>query len=284
MSKNTNTSFLKSFIKNTYGIGQVKGMFLTKNCGINVRINSQKIKTKQLNEINKKTQLITTGKKLKDKIKNTVSFLIKTKTYKGIRHKLKYPARGQRTHTNAKTKKNLNIKKKSKSLKFWSKNKLRVSKIKLRSRKIFKNKPYIINPYFQKINVESISSTFSKKISIKVTPNNVFCTLKNITKEKTIKIGSSGKYNVKTSKKTLRYSTKIIVGSFLEEIKNELQTKKLIVDLIGPIRIRKAILKQLSKYIRKSSTILNVQDKKCFNGCRPPKKRRKKQKGLRIFK
>jgi ribosomal protein S13 len=32
-------------------------------------------------------------------------FLSKIKTYKGVRHKLGYPVRGQRTHTNAKTKK-----------------------------------------------------------------------------------------------------------------------------------------------------------------------------------
>lgn len=105
MLKNTNTSFLKNFIKNTYGVGQVKGIIITKSSGVNIRINSKTLKTKQLNEINKKTKSLIIGKKLKDKIKNSISFLIKTKTYTGIRHKLKFPARGQRTHTNAKTKK-----------------------------------------------------------------------------------------------------------------------------------------------------------------------------------
>ena len=45
------------------------------------------------------------GKSLKKKIKDNIDFIIKQKTFKGIRHKLGYPALGQRTHTNAKTKK-----------------------------------------------------------------------------------------------------------------------------------------------------------------------------------
>jgi ribosomal protein S13 len=46
-------------------------------------------------------------KKLKTELKEIDLFSKKIKTYKGIRNKLKYPARGQRTHTNAKTKKKL---------------------------------------------------------------------------------------------------------------------------------------------------------------------------------
>ena len=49
-------------------------------------------------------------KNLKGKTYEFIEFLIKTRTYKGVRHKLKYPARGQRTHTNAKTSKKKKIK------------------------------------------------------------------------------------------------------------------------------------------------------------------------------
>ena len=35
---------------------------------------------------------------------------------------------------------------------------------------------------------------------------------------------------------------------------------------------------------RQKHILINIQSKKCFNGCRPAKKKRKKQKGLRIFK
>ena len=44
-----------------------------------------------------------------DYIKSLNKLIKKIKTYKGIRHKLKYPCRGQRTHTNAKTVKKLLI-------------------------------------------------------------------------------------------------------------------------------------------------------------------------------
>jgi small subunit ribosomal protein S13 len=44
---------------------------------------------------------------LKTKIRRVVNFYVKLKNYKGIRHNLGYPVRGQRTHTNAKTRKKI---------------------------------------------------------------------------------------------------------------------------------------------------------------------------------
>jgi small subunit ribosomal protein S13 len=40
-------------------------------------------------------------------IKESINYLKKLKSFKGIRHKLGYPCRGQRTHTNARTAKKL---------------------------------------------------------------------------------------------------------------------------------------------------------------------------------
>ena len=114
--------------------------------------------------------------------------------------------------------------------------------------------------------------------------NNVFCTLKNCFNNKTIQVGSAGKYKVKTSKKTLKFSCKIIVGFFLREIRQDLSSKKILINLTGPITLRKSLIEQVTKSIKGNSVTLNVNQKKCFNGCRPPKKRRKKQKGLRLFK
>jgi len=48
--------------------------------------------------------------------------------------------------------------------------------------------------------------------------------------------------------------------------------------------MKKPILEVISINLKDKNIILDVKGKKCFNGCRPPKKRRKKQKGLRIFK
>jgi small subunit ribosomal protein S13 len=63
------------------------------------------LKIRQQIAIDKRLKAIQYVKKYKDSIKNNIIFLSKIKTYKGVRHKLGYPVRGQRTHTNAKTKK-----------------------------------------------------------------------------------------------------------------------------------------------------------------------------------
>jgi len=92
-------------IQNTFGIGYKKTHQLLKWSGLNIRVNPKSLKNQQLNKINKQITSYKTGKLLKDEIYEFIEFLIKTRTYKGIRHKLKYPTRGQRTHTNAKTSK-----------------------------------------------------------------------------------------------------------------------------------------------------------------------------------
>jgi ribosomal protein S11 len=185
-----------------------------------------------------------------------------------------------------KQKKNWGFKKKKT---YFSKNILRKetqqSKFKIRKRKIFKNKLQTLNPTFQQlVTSKKFKKIFPKRLNIRITSNNVFCTLKNIKEKKILFVGSSGIYKVKTSKKTLRYSTKVIVGYFLKKIKKGLNSKRFFVNIIAPIRIRKAVIKQLAKFFKKSSLIVNAENKKCFNGCRPKKKKRKKQKGLRIFK
>jgi small subunit ribosomal protein S13 len=49
---------------------------------------------------------------LKNEINKNIKKLKKIKAYKGFRHKLKLPVRGQRTKTNAKTRKKIKLKKK----------------------------------------------------------------------------------------------------------------------------------------------------------------------------
>ena len=62
----------------------------------------QKIEAERL-RLNIEAEKSTNNLKLKHQ-KEIFEFLFKIRTYRGVRHKLKYPARGQRTHTNAKTK------------------------------------------------------------------------------------------------------------------------------------------------------------------------------------
>ena len=88
-----------------YGIVKNKICELLKCVGSNLRKHPKKFKLKQQAEIEKKVNRVIHGKKYKDSIKENIVFLSKIKSYKGVRHKLGYPVRGQRTHTNAKTKK-----------------------------------------------------------------------------------------------------------------------------------------------------------------------------------
>jgi ribosomal protein S11 len=152
---------------------------------------------------------------------------------------------------------------------------------KSRLRNVFKNKLYEFNSNFQAL---KNLTRLSKIINIKINPNNIFCTLKSLNKKKILSVGSSGKYKIKTSKKTLRFSTKAVLNSFLNEIRNKLISKEIFITVISPIRIRKSIFKQLTKYFRKKVLILHIDGKKCFNGCRPKKKKRKKQKSFQMFK
>jgi|TARA_B110000908_G_C10079105_1_gene368734 ribosomal protein S11 len=181
----------------------------------------------------------------------------------------------------------LKLKKKLKHKKPISKNLYKFNASKrykkfLRIRKSFKWKCQFSNPTFRKVSSKNLSNSFYKHLNIKVKSNNVFCTLVN--KNKMVYVTSSGKCGTKTSKKTLRYSSKVVIQSFFDNIKPYLNQSKFLVNIIGPKKIRKSILEQFSNNLKGKDLIINVKGKKCFNGCRPPKKIRKKQKRLRIFK
>ena len=105
--------------------------------------------------------------------------------------------------------------KQKKKLKFTYKYKKKIvllkSKTLLRLKKTFKYKPYFINPIFQNIINSKLENKIGYKISIRITPNNVFCTLKDLLKNKVLIVSSAGKYKLNVSKKTLRFANKIII-------------------------------------------------------------------------
>ena len=174
------------------------------------------------------------------------------------------------------TKKPLFIKKKRRKLRFF------------RIRKSYKFTSHpTLNPIATALEKKSYLQNFSQQITIKVKPNNVFCTLRN--NKKTLYITSSGKCNLNASKKTLKYTTKIILQFFFHNIKKYIKTKNkkdkyFLIKLCTPKRSRVPIFKQLQEHFKKKELLFDVKGKKCFNGCRPSKQKRKKQKGLRIFK
>lgn len=92
-----------------FGINKNSNFKAYKKFGINIKNCKTKLNNKYEKYLQKFFQKKIYGKKLKQKIKNNLDFIIKNKTYKGMRHKNKYPARGQRTHTNARTKKKIKL-------------------------------------------------------------------------------------------------------------------------------------------------------------------------------
>lgn len=116
-----------------------------------------------------------------------------------------------------------------------------------------------------------------------VKQNNIFCNIFNLKTNKLVTSLSSGKIKIKVSKRKLKHVFKYILAIYIEKI-NKLKLKRLIINLIAPIKIRKKILKQLSSCLKKKSIVIKVSKKKCFNGCRPPKKVRKKRRKFRLFK
>ena len=167
-------------------------------------------------------------------------------------------------------------------------------KAKFFKRKYRKNAFYILKKLelkwyrtsFQKFFTNKKFQKISKCLNIKVTSNNIFCNFHNRITNKTLAIASSGKYKIKTTRKKLRYSVKLVLRSFITDISAKFSFKTLVIKIIAPIRIKKQIISFLSDVLKHKTQklIIKVLNKKCFNGCRPAKKKRKKQKGLRIFK
>jgi small subunit ribosomal protein S13 len=101
--KNIKKHFLKKF-----GVNFKTVLPLYFKCGLNNRLNNAlNFKTKHLSSFNKKIKNKITGRKLKSQIRKNIDFYKSIKNIKGLRHKLNYPVRGQRTHTNAKTRKKI---------------------------------------------------------------------------------------------------------------------------------------------------------------------------------
>lgn len=91
---------------NLFGFGFKKEQNIKRKIGCN--LNKNDLKLNRLKQISlKKSNLKSLGSILKNKQLSIISFEKRLKTYRGLRNKNKLPCRGQRTHTNAKTKKKM---------------------------------------------------------------------------------------------------------------------------------------------------------------------------------
>ena len=106
--KTKKKGFLKSF-KSTYGIGKNRVYKLCLKCGINPFFFNIKAKTTINKKIKKHFNKCVFSTELRAQNKKYFNFFWTIRIYKGFRHKFKLPGRGQRTKTNAKTKKKIKM-------------------------------------------------------------------------------------------------------------------------------------------------------------------------------
>lgn len=106
IQKDGNTLFEKfEKLFGIYGANNLCKTYLKNTLGYNLRLNLAYIKEKNYKTLQRLLASSLVGKKLKNFIKDNILFIENSRTYKGLRHKVSLPVRGQRTHTNAKTSK-----------------------------------------------------------------------------------------------------------------------------------------------------------------------------------
>ena len=89
------------------GIGPTRADLLVKECGLNPDMRAQDLTEEQLNKI---LHVITDNKwvvegDLRREVAMNIKRLMDLGCYRGLRHRKGLPVRGQRTHTNARTRK-----------------------------------------------------------------------------------------------------------------------------------------------------------------------------------
>jgi hypothetical protein len=180
----------------------------------------------------------------------------------------------------------LNLKKKLKLTKF---NKFKEKKLKALkfNKRILAN--LVSGRPFRKYQMEE--DTGFLRLNVNITPNNVFCNLKDTQKNLMLSNISAGSYKLNVSKKGVRHYSRQIVISFLKDLraKNIVFDKQLVTKITAPVNLRKPILDIFKNSLFKKSAsrqklIIDIPSKKVFNGCRPSKKIRKKRQGMRLFK
>lgn len=172
----------------------------------------------------------------------------------------------------------------------------------------------ILNHKILKKDLDRISASksnfrFRNKLNIKIKANNIFCSFSEIydSKNKNIESASTGIYKIKTTKKSIEYTyakmIKVFITKIYRKLKNIDEEKDVdfdpfdftILNIVAQKPLHEPIINIFKAYgrIRKKSIkrkfakpflFINLEPKKCFNGCRASKKRRKKRLKDVIFK
>jgi small subunit ribosomal protein S13 len=100
----SNTSPIYVGLTAIYGIGTKKALEICFELKINRKLLFKDLQENQISRLERYiSQNYLTDSLLKKQKEQDIDLLIKNKSYRGKRHKMYYPVRGQRTHTNART-------------------------------------------------------------------------------------------------------------------------------------------------------------------------------------
>lgn len=125
-------------------------------------------------------------------------------------------------------------------------------------------------------------------LRIKVVRNNIFCYLFNGKTNALLLSGTAGLYNIKLSKKSMRFSAKIVLNKFFQICQKLFKKDKdsfLFFTIHSSSRLKKILIKAVRLFFRKKLIIIAAFNEfKCYNGCRQRKQIRRKRRFFRIFK
>ncbi|WP_339045575.1 30S ribosomal protein S13 [Candidatus Mesenet endosymbiont of Agriotes lineatus] len=93
--------FSLAYIK---GVGVSSGNKICEACGISKTLRVSDLTDEQINAVNGHIrENYVVDENLKDKVSKDIRLLVSIGCYRGVRHRMHLPTRGQRTHSNAKT-------------------------------------------------------------------------------------------------------------------------------------------------------------------------------------
>ncbi len=98
---------LEQTLQQVYGIGKTNAYKICHKLGFLPQLKANLLRQDQKQNLLNYLETAPIENVLRRQVKESREFLINLKNTRGLRNKLGYPVRGQRTHTNAQTKKKL---------------------------------------------------------------------------------------------------------------------------------------------------------------------------------
>jgi len=170
----------------------------------------------------------------------------------------------------------IRIKQPKSIFKFQSKNQKFLSRFleTKKNTKLFKN--FFIGNFYKNL------THINYIVNIKINPNNTLVTLTDNLGNAKYKV-SAGMLGLHSSKKNYKLVYNLVLTEFFKKLRNDKKYKNLLFRLNVPKLLRRRLIKRLKYYVKNSNVFEGLRQL-AFNGCRPPKMRRKKRKGLKITK